>query len=74
MKKIKLKIFFLDSRSVQLKNTRGNIQRKAGTALYNLHESVTGDWQTFSDNNIRLAEQVWLDLKIDKKKIIQERN
>ena len=43
---------------MQLKNSRGNIQRKAGTALYNVHESLPGDWQTFSDNNIRLAEQV----------------
>ena len=51
---------------MQLKNTRGNIQRKAGTALYNLHESVPGDWQTFSDNNIRLAEQVEIDQKINK--------
>ena len=49
---------YLDSRSVQLKNTKGNIQRKAGKALYNLHESLPGDWQTFTDNNIRLAEQV----------------
>lgn len=48
----------LDSKSVQLKNTRGNTQRRAGKALYNLHESLPGDWQTFTDNNIRLAEQV----------------
>jgi len=47
----------LDSRSVNLKNTRGNIQRKSGKALYNVAESLPGDWQTFSDNNIRLAEQ-----------------
>ncbi|XP_023335348.1 tektin-4 [Eurytemora carolleeae] len=47
----------LDSKSVQLKNTRGNTQRRAGKALYNLHESLPGDWQTFTDNNIRLAEQ-----------------
>jgi len=47
----------LDSRSVNLKNTRGNIQRKSGKALYNVTESLPGDWQTFSDNNIRLAEQ-----------------
>ena len=51
-------IHILDSKSVQLKNTRGNIQRRAGKALYNLHESMPGDWQTFTDNNIRLAEQV----------------
>jgi hypothetical protein len=43
---------------VQLKNTKGNIQRRAGKALYNVHESLPGDWQTFTDNNIRLAEQV----------------
>ena len=42
-----------DSRSVNLKNNRGNIQRKAGKALYNVAESLPGDWQTFSDNNIR---------------------
>jgi len=47
----------LDSRSVNLKNTRGNIQRKSGKALYNVTESLPGDWQTFTDNNIRLAEQ-----------------
>ena len=47
-----------DSRSVQLKNTKGNIQRRAGKALFNVHESLPGDWQTFTDNNIRLAEQV----------------
>jgi len=47
----------LDSRSVNLKNGRGNIQRKSGKALYNVTESVPGDWQTFTDNNIRLAEQ-----------------
>ena len=49
-----LKLYkFPDSRSVNLKNTRGNIQRKAGKALYNVAESLPGDWQTFSDNNIR---------------------
>ena len=42
-----------DSRSVNLKNNRGNIQRKSGKALYNVAESLPGDWQTFSDNNIR---------------------
>ena len=46
-----------DSRSVNLKNNRGNIQRKSGKALYNVSESLPGDWQTFTDNNIRLAEQ-----------------
>ena len=40
-----------------MKNTRGNIQRKSGKALYNVTESLPGDWQTFTDNNIRLAEQ-----------------
>ena len=45
--------FVSDSRSVNLKNNRGNIQRKAGKALYNVAESLPGDWQTFSDNNIR---------------------
>jgi hypothetical protein len=43
---------------VQLKNTKGNIQRGVGKALYNVHESLPGDWQTFTDNNIRLSEQV----------------
>ena len=44
-----------DSRSVNLKNNRGNIQRKSGKALYNVAESLPGDWQTFSDNNIRYS-------------------
>jgi hypothetical protein len=58
--KLPLYIIFCcsDSRSVQLKNTKGNIQRGVGKALYNVHESLPGDWQTFTDNNIRLSEQV----------------
>ena len=52
-----LTLFSQDSRSVNLKNNRGNIQRKSGKALYNVSESLPGDWQTFTDNNIRLAEQ-----------------
>ena len=40
---------------MNLKNNRGNIQRKSGKALYNVAESLPGDWQTFSDNNIRYS-------------------
>ena len=57
-----------DSRSVNLKNTRGNIQRKAGKALYNVAESLPGDWQTFSDNNIRCV--MWSSSFILKEELV----
>ncbi|XP_059086339.1 tektin-4-like isoform X2 [Tigriopus californicus] len=47
----------LDSKSVSLKNSRGNIVYKAGSAIYKEVESHPENWLEFSQANLRRSEQ-----------------